>query len=107
MPDNMFNIVMTSLFMGIGVLALLRILVRMIKNRYAPIRTVKAVVIDKHKVETFSKYSGNGKKEKYVVVFLVDGKKKSFYVSQFSFGGYRVRAKGILKYRGDKLIAFE
>ena len=57
--------------------------------------------------KNFSKYSGTGKHEKYVVVFSVDGKKKSFYVSQFSYNGYRVNEKGTLKYKGDKLIEFK
>ena len=78
-----------------------------VKNRCAPIKTVKAVVVDKNKVETFSKYSGNGKSEKYVIVFSVNGKKKSFYVSQFSYNGYRINEKGTLKYKGDKLIDFK
>ena len=81
MPENISNIVIVSLFMGVGALALVSVLVKAVKNRYAPIKTVKAVVIDKNKVETFSKYSGNGKSEKYVIVFSVGGKKKSFYVS--------------------------
>ena len=82
-------------------------IVRIIKNRCTSIKTVKAVVIDKNKAEAFSKYSGNGKTEKYVIVFSIDGKKKSFYVSQFSYNGYRVNDKGTLKYRGDKLIEFK
>ena len=107
MPENISNIVIISLFIGIGVLAMGSIIVRTIKNRYAPIKAVKAVVIDKQKVEIFSKYSGNGKSEKYVIVFSIDGKKKSFYVSQFSYNGYRVNEKGTLKYKGDKLIEFK
>ena len=107
MPENISNIVIISLFMGIGVLAVGSILVKLVKNRYAPIKTVKAVIIDKHIVETFSKYSGNGKSEKYVIVFSIDGKRKSFYVSQFSYDGYKVNEKGTLKYKGDKLIAFK
>ena len=107
MPENISNIVIISLFIGIGALAMVSIIVRTIKNRYAPIKTVKAVIIGKNKVETFSKYSGTGKHEKYVVVFSVDGKKKSFYVSQLSYSGYRVNEKGTLKYKGDKLIAFQ
>ena len=83
------------------------IIARTIKNRYASVKTVKAVVIDKHIVENFSKYSGNGKSEKYVIVFSIDGKKKSFYVSQFSYNGYRVNEKGLLKYKGNKLIEFK
>ena len=106
MPENISNIVVSSLFIGVGALAMVSILIRTIKNRYAPIKTVKAVVIDKNKIETFSKYSGNGKAEKYVIVFSVNGKKKSFCVSQFSYNGYRINEKGTLKYKGDKLIEF-
>ena len=106
MPENISNIVIISLFIGIGALAMGSIIVRTIKNRHAPIKTVKAVVIDKNKIETFSKYSGSGKSVKYVIVFSVDGKKKSFYVSQFSYNGYRINENGTLKYKGDKLIEF-
>ena len=84
MPENVINIVITSIFIGIGALAMGSIIARTIKNRYAPIKKVKAVIIDKNKIESFSKYSGNGKAEKYVIVFSANGKKKSFYVSQFS-----------------------
>ena len=107
MPENIASIVILSLFVGISVFAFVSLLVKFIKNRVAPVRTVKAVVLDKQKVEVFSKYSGTGKREKYVVVFSVDGKKKSFYVSQFSYGGYRLNEKGTLKYQGDKLIDFK
>ena len=107
MPENVINIVITSIFIGIGALAMGSIIVRTIKNRYAPIKKVKAVIIDKNKIESFSKYSGNGKAEKYVIVFSVNGKKKSFYVSQFSYNGYKVNEKGTLKYKGNKLISFK
>ncbi len=107
MPDNIVSIVIAALFLGLWLLAMIRLLIKALKTKYAPVKTVNAVVIDKHTIETFSKYAGNGKQEKYVVVFSVDGKKKSFYVSQFSYGGYRVNEKGTLKYKGDKLIGFQ
>lgn len=107
MPENISNIVIITLFIGIGALAIVSIIARTIKNRYTSVKTVMAVVIDKHKVENFSKYSGTGKHEKCVVVFSVDGKKKSFYVSQFSYNGYKINEKGTLKYKGDKLIEFK
>ena len=107
MPENIINIVITSIFIGIGALAMGSIIVRTIKNRYAPIKKVKAVIIDKNKIESFSKYSGSGQTEKYVIVFSVNGKKKSFYVSQFSYNGYKVNEKGTLKYKGNKLISFK
>lgn len=89
MPENISNIVILAFFIGIGSLAMVSIFVRVVKNRYAPIKSVKAVVVDKNKVESFSKYSGTGKREKYVIVFSVGSKKKSFYVSQFSYNGIR------------------
>ena len=107
MPENVINIVITSIFIGIGALAMGSIIVRTIKNRYASIKVVEAVVIDKNKIESFSKYSGSGQAEKYVIVFSVNGKKKSFYVSQFSYNGYKVNEKGTLKYKGNKLISFK
>lgn len=107
MPENIASIVIVSLFLALGILAVARTLAKLVRNRYAPIKTVKAQIIDKQKIEVFSKYSGNGKSEKYVIVFSVDGKKKSFYVSQFSYNGYRVKEKGTLKYKGDRLIEFK
>ena len=107
MPENISSIVILSLFLGLSALAAISLLIRFVRNRYAPVKTVKAVVINKNKVETFSKYSGTGKAEKYVIVFSVGGKKKSFYVSQFSYNGYRVNERGMLKYKGDKLIEFK
>ena len=107
MPDNIASIVFASLLIGIWLFAMIRLLIKAIRNKHASVKAVKAVVVDKQIVETFSKYSGNGKHEKYVIVFSVDGKKKSFYVPQFSYGGYRINEKGTLKYKGDKLIEFK
>lgn len=106
MTENIPNIVITSLLLGVGGFALVGGTARFVRNHYAPVKTVHAVVTDKHKVETFSKYSGNGKREKYVIVFTVDGKKKSFYVSQFSYNGYRINETGQLTYKGDNIIEF-
>ena len=35
MPENIVSIVLTSLFLGIGILAMVRMVVRVCKNRYA------------------------------------------------------------------------
>jgi len=107
MPDNLVSVVLIIVMLGLWLLAMVRLLIKAIKTKYAPVKSVKAEVIDKHIIKIFSKYSGNGKHEKYVIVFSVGGKKKSFYVSQFSYGGYRVNEKGTLKYKGDKLIEFK
>lgn len=102
MFEKIAGLALPVLIAVVWVLAILHIII----NKHAPTKTVKATVIDKQIIETFSKYSGNGKQEKYVVVFSAEGKKKSFYVSQFSYGGYRINEKGTLKYKGDRLISF-
>lgn len=107
MSDKVVNIIIASVFIGIWLLVIFRILVKAIRNKYAPVIKSKAVVTEKHIVETFSKYAGNGKHEKYVVVFCVDGKKKAFYVSKFSYDGYRINEKGILTYKADKILGFK
>ena len=106
MLENIVSIILPALFIVVWALVLVRIIIKTIKNKFASVKTVQAVVIDKHKIETFSQYSGIGKSEKYVVTFSADGKKKSFYVSQFSYGGYRINEEGMLKYKGDNLIGF-
>lgn len=103
MPENLSNIIIISLFLGVWLLAAICYLVK----RLAPVKTVSATVADKHKTESFSKYAGNGKHIKYVIVFSAGGKKLSFYVSEFSYGGYRVGEKGTLTYKGNKIIAFK
>ncbi|MBR3844248.1 MAG: DUF2500 domain-containing protein [Clostridia bacterium] len=76
------------------------------KNHFAPAKSVKAQVVDKHELEFFSRYASHQQSKRYVVNFLVDGKKKGFYVSGGSYAGYKVGEKGTLTYQGDKVISF-
>lgn len=85
---------------------LLIVAIRGFKSYFAPVKTVKAEVVAKNKVESFSKYAPNGKHCRYCVVFQAEKKKLSFYVSEFSYGGYRIHEKGTLKYKGNRIINF-
>ena len=105
MSSNVSNI-LGILFLSLWFVVAVIYSVRLLRSKFGPVRTVKAIVVDKNKVEVFSKYAGSGKNKKYVIVFEANGKKLSFYVSEFSFGGYRVGETGMLKYRGDRLIDF-
>ena len=102
MFERIVSFALPALFILLWVLVIIHFII----NRSAPVRTAKATVVDKQVVETFSKYAGTGKQQKYVIVFSTEGKKKSFYVSQFSYNGYRINEKGTLKYKGDRLISF-
>ena len=103
MPENLLSIIIGSLLVGIWLL----VVIRFVGNKLAPAKTVKAQVTNKHIQEVFSKYSGNGKSYKYVVVFTSEGRTLSFYVSEFSYSGYRVNEKGTLTYKGNRLIKFQ
>ena len=102
MPGN----ITTWIFMGLLAVVYLLVLIRFVCNRLAPVKKVKATVIAKNRVEMFSKYSGSGKQYKYAVVFMAEGRKVSFYVSEFSYGGYRKGESGMLTYKGNRLIDF-
>ena len=107
MLGDAVSYIFAALFMGIWLLAAIRFLFKRIRRRYGTIQTVPAVVIDKHTVERFSRHAGNGKSTEYIVVFSINGRKKAFTVSEFSYGGYRRNESGTLTYCGDRLISFK
>ena len=105
---EIFGIIFVSSIALLFLVVIVRIIYKTIKSQTSPVKTVEAVVVGKNVVERFSKYSGNAKTESYVIAFTVDGKKKTFYVSEFSYNnGYNIDEKGMLTYQGDKLISFE
>ncbi|MBR3979024.1 MAG: DUF2500 family protein [Oscillospiraceae bacterium] len=78
------------------------------RNKFAKVETAKAQVIDKFKQDKFAKiYSSAARTSQHYVVFQIGNKKKSFRVSEFSYGGYRIGERGTLKYKGDKLVHFK
>ena len=107
MPQNTFSTIIVSSLLILWSVAVICFIIRTIKNNRAPVITVKAVVIDKHIDQAFSKYSGTGTRKKFVVVFSAKGKKLPFYVSEFSYNGYRITEKGTLTYQGNKIIEFK
>jgi len=102
MPENLMPILGLALALLVPVVYV----VQLLRNKFAPVKTVTAVVVNKQKIETVSKYSGTGRHTKYAVTFLAEGKRLSFYVSEFSYGGYRKNESGTLTYKGDRIIDF-
>ena len=102
MPDNLPSMILFALFMLVNAIALFRYLLGKSRKK----KTVFAEVVHKQKVESFSKFQGNGKTTRYCVTFLAGGKKRYFYVNELSYNGYRVGEKGKLTYQGDRIIDF-
>ena len=94
------------IFFGIILVLGIACAIRFLWDKCSPVKTIKATVVHKQTVENFSKYSGSGKHIKYAVTFQAGAKRLSFYVSEFSYRGYKVKETGTLKYKGSRLINF-
>ena len=82
------------------------ILFRFLRSRFGKTVSVSATVVHKQKVEQKSFKTPPYISYKYAVTFQMGNKRKSFYVSELSYQGYRKGEKGTLTYRGDRLIDF-
>ena len=81
---------------------------RFLRGKYGPVKTVKAKVVSKYKLDTQTKIYGSlAKPAGYAVVFSINGKPRRFLVSEFSYNGYRKGETGTLRYRGDRIVSFE
>ena len=100
MPENLGGYIA----LGVTIIWFIGMLIWFFRRRYGKTKTVTATVISKQVTESASKYSGTAKS--YYVTFSINGKHRSFKVSEFSYGGYRKGESGTLKYKGDRLIDF-
>lgn len=100
---NFINII----FFGLLLLCWIIIIKKLIQNRFAPVKSAEAEVIDKYKNALTPVFHGSFKRERYIVVFLTENKKRSFGVSEFSFANYKINDKGTLKYKGNQIISFK
>ncbi len=101
--NNLSSYIMVGLIILFWILFFLHFLM----DRFAPVKTVHAKVVNKGKEKVFSKAGAYGRSERYYVVFQTDEKKLSFYVSEFSYNGYRKGETGKLTYKGRRLIGFQ
>ena len=102
MPENLIGYIGVS----VTVIWYIGILVWFFRRQYGHTKSARATVVHKQIMESFSKYSGNEKAKKYYVTFLINGKRRSFRVSEFSYQSYHKGETGTLKYSGDRLIDF-
>ena len=102
MPENL----MGYICFAIMIIWLVGMSVWFFRRQFGPTKSVNATVVNKQVTESFSKYSGSGMSKSYHVTFLIDGKRRSFRVSEFSYNGYRKGETGTLKYKADRLIDF-
>ena len=103
---NYFSVVLTYFLLILLCVCWILVIVKFMKNKYASVKRVKAVVFDKYTTKPLLKTQGVFKRENHIIVFLVGDKKLSFNVSEFSYKNYKLKEKGMLKYKGNRLIDF-
>ena len=97
MLENIFLI----LFLGLVLLCYWNVF----RKRLAPVKKVKAQLVEKYVYTAVSKSQPNRKV--YVLVFETEKGRLSFNVPEFSYGGYKLKKKGTLKYKGDMILEFK
>ena len=102
MGDNILGYI----FLGLSIVCTIVYFVKFLGNRFGRVKTASATVVHKQTVESFSKYAGNGIHTRYSVTFRIGNKRRSFYVSEFSYRGYKLNESGTLKYKGSRIIDF-
>ncbi len=105
----MFGNVINIIFGIVGVVIFSGVFCRVAVDKFSEVKTVNAVVLDKHSYanRVQSKMQAPYSRKKYVVIFMTDTKRLSFYVSEYSYQNYRKNQKGILSYKGSKIIDFK
>ena len=97
-----------TIFLFIGIVIIVGLLLRIILNKFGNEKEVEAKVLNKQYYQSrLARKTENFRDEdSYVVTFLAGDKKLSFYVSEYSYNGYRINQKGTLRYKGTMLIDF-
>jgi len=108
MGNNFSNIV-NFIFALIGAIIVVGISIKVIINIFSKEKSIKAIVVDKQSYDKqiYRKSQALFTRKEYVITFLCGNKKKYFNVSEFSYGNYQVNQKGILKYKGNRIVDFK
>lgn len=95
-------------FVIIELVIIIGIVVKILHNCFSKGKREEAVVVNKQCFDKtiYRKNQAPFVKKSYVITFQCRNKKRHFDVSELSYNNYRINQKGILKYKGSRLIDF-
>ena len=98
--ENIINLI----FLVVSIIIFSGILVKFFQKE----KTTPAVVLNKQCLfkQVVRKSQAPFLKKEYIITFKCGNKKLNFEVSEISYNNYRINQKGILKYKGNRLIDF-
>lgn len=105
---DLFGNIINFLFVLIGIAIMVGVIARICSNYFSKEKEVKATVVNKQSYDKqiYRKSQAPFTKKEYVITFQCGNKKRHFYLSESSYENYRVNQKGILRYKGNRLIDF-
>ena len=107
--ENLFANIVNSVFGLLEIIIVVGIIARLIYSYFSKERKESAVVINKQSFDkqVYRKNEATLVKKEYVITFQCGNKKRHFNVSELSYNNYTVYQKGILRYKGSRLIDFK
>ncbi len=84
------------------------IFAKVFRDRFSKVRTVKATVTGKYKLDAARKVYGSSRPVLYRVTFQpIKGRRRSYVVSELTWRSLQEGDSGILKYKGSKFVDFQ
>ncbi len=106
---NRIGEIICAIFAILSFVIIVGIFIRFINERLSPVKKANAILVDKQKYteRVILKNGASHDETKCVITFLVNNKRIHFCVSEFSYDGYSLNQKGILRYKGGKILEFK
>ena len=107
--ENLIGKISSVIFVILEIVIVLGIAIRLVHNYIFKEKQENATVFDKQCInkQIYSKAQAPFVKKEFVVTFLCKNKKRYFSVNELSYNNYKKGQKGILKYKGNRLIEFK
>ncbi len=108
MFEKIMGTIINIFFLLISSVIICGFVMKIVKNTLSAQKSVNAMVIEKQSFsqQILSKTQAPRVQQKFVIIFMTESKKLSFYVSPFTYNSIKEKQSGILTYKGDKLIDF-
>ncbi len=105
----LFGNIVNYSFGLLGVIIIAGIMVQLIYRYFSKEKQEIATVIKKQSYDkqVYRKNEASFVKKEYVVTFQCGNKQRHFEVSELSYCNYKVNQKGMLKFKGSRLIDFK
>lgn len=106
---NTLGLITNLFFLLVGIVIISGIVIRFMKNHFSKERKEEATLINKSiYVKTiYHKNDAPSYKKEYILTFLIKNRKKNFNVSAFSYINYTIGQKGVIIFKGTRLIDFK